>query len=176
MQLSAAGADVTALDISETRNERVAENLARTGLTARVVTADALEWSPDEPFDAILLDAPCSATGTLRRHPDLAHAKSEASLEGLPDLQARLFDRALQWLKPGGRMVFCTCSLLPEEGEDQLAAALNRHPEIAVQPPRASDYDARWITPEGALRIRPDYWADRGGIDGFFIVRIAKRP
>ena len=176
MQLSAAGADVTALDISETRNERVAENLARTGLTARLVTADALEWSPDEPFDAILLDAPCSATGTLRRHPDLAHAKSEASLEGLPDLQARLFDRALQWLKPGGRMVFCTCSLLPEEGEDQLAAALNRHPEIAVQPPRASDYDARWITPEGALRIRPDYWADRGGIDGFFIVRIAKRP
>ena len=176
MQLSAAGADVTALDISETRNERVAENLARTGLTARLVTADALEWSPDEPFDAILLDAPCSATGTLRRHPDLAHAKSEASLEGLPDLQARLFDRALQWLKPGGRMVFCTCSLLPEEGEDQLAAALNRHPEIAVQSPRASDYDARWITPEGALRIRPDYWADRGGIDGFFIVRIAKRP
>lgn len=176
MQLSAAGADVTALDISETRNERVAENLARTGLTARVVTADALEWSPDEAFDAILLDAPCSATGTLRRHPDLAHAKSEASLEGLPDLQARLFDRALQWLKPGGRMVFCTCSLLPEEGEDQLAAALNRHPEIEVQPPRASDYDARWITPEGALRIRPDYWADRGGIDGFFIVRIAKRP
>ena len=176
MQLSAAGADVTALDISETRNERVAENLGRTGLTARLVTADALEWSPDEPYDAILLDAPCSATGTLRRHPDLAHAKTDASLEGLPELQARLFDRALEWLKPGGRMVFCTCSLLPEEGEDQLAAALIRHPEISVQPPQDPALDARWITPAGALRIRPDHWADRGGIDGFFIVRIAKRP
>ena len=176
MQLSAAGADVTALDISETRNERVAENLGRTGLTARLVTADAFEWSPDEPYDAILLDAPCSATGTLRRHPDLAHAKTDASLEGLPELQARLFDRALEWLKPGGRMVFCTCSLLPEEGEDQLAAALIRHPEISVQPPQDPALDARWITPAGALRIRPDHWADRGGIDGFFIVRIAKRP
>jgi 16S rRNA (cytosine967-C5)-methyltransferase len=176
LQLAAMGADVTALDISEARMARVTENLARTGLTAHLVTADALEWSPEKHFDAILLDAPCSATGTLRRHPDLAHAKSEESLQGLPELQARLFDRALEWLKPGGRMVFCTCSLLPEEGEDQLASALARHPEIEVRPPEARGIDPRWITPQGALRIRPDHWADRGGIDGFFIARVAKRP
>jgi 16S rRNA (cytosine967-C5)-methyltransferase len=176
LQLAAAGADVSALDISEARMERVIENLARTGLTAELVIADALEWSPDKPFDAILLDAPCSATGTLRRHPDLAHAKTEDSLKDLPELQRRLFDRALTWLKPGGRMVFCTCSLLPEEGEDQLAAALARHPEIEVRPPEGPGIDPRWITTQGALRIRPDHWGDRGGIDGFFIARIVKRP
>ena len=176
LQLAAAGADVSALDISEARMERVIENLARTGLTAELVIADALEWSPDKPFDAILLDAPCSATGTLRRHPDLAHAKTEDSLKDLPELQRRLFDRALTWLKPGGRMVFCTCSLLPEEGEDQLAAALARHPEIEVRPPEGPGIDPRWITTQGALRIRPDHWGDRGGIDGFFIAQIVKRP
>lgn len=174
MQLAAAGAEVTALDISETRMARVAENLARTGLTAHLVTADATEWEPGQSFDAILLDAPCSATGTLRRHPDLAHAKTEAAVSDLTGLQAALFDRAAGWLKPGGRMVFCTCSLLPEEGEDQLAAALLRHPELSVVAPEAEGIDPAWRSPGGGLRIRPDHWADRGGIDGFFIALVAK--
>jgi 16S rRNA (cytosine967-C5)-methyltransferase len=174
MQLAAAGADVTALDISESRMERVTENLARTGLTARLLTADALEWQPDQPFDAILLDAPCSATGTLRRHPDLVHAKTDAVLPGLVELQAMLFDRTAGWLKPGGRLVFCTCSLLPEEGEDQLAAALARHPDLSVVTPEADWIEQAWRSPSGGLRIRPDHWAARGGIDGFFIALVAK--
>lgn len=174
MQLAAAGADVTALDISESRMERVSENLARTGLSAQLVIADAKTWQPDRSFDAILLDAPCSATGTLRRHPDLAHAKTDAVLPGLIELQAALFDRAAGWLKPGGRMIFCTCSLLPEEGEDQLAAALARHPDLSVATSRADWIEPAWRAPAGGLRIRPDHWADRGGIDGFFIALVSK--
>jgi 16S rRNA (cytosine967-C5)-methyltransferase len=175
LQLAATGADVTALDISGTRMERVAENLARTGLKASLVTADALNWVPQAAYDAVLLDAPCSATGTLRRHPDLAFAKAETGLEGLYDLQARLFDRAFGWLKPGGRMVFCTCSLFPEEGEDQLVAALSRNPDLLIETPDAQGLDPKWSSPSGGLRIRPDHWADRGGIDGFFIAQVAKR-
>ncbi len=169
LQLAAAGAEVTALDISEPRLERLRENLARTGLAAQVVAADALIWQPEAPFDAILLDAPCSATGTLRRHPDLPFVKDGSEVAGLVSLQARLLDRALGWLTPGGRLVYCTCSLLPEEGEAQLAAALERHPGLCVVPPALPGIDPGWITAQGGLRLRPDYWADRGGMDGFFM-------
>ncbi|WP_430465473.1 RsmB/NOP family class I SAM-dependent RNA methyltransferase [Tabrizicola sp.] len=169
MQLAAAGADVTAVDISGPRMARVAENLARTGLAATCITADALTWQPDQPFDAIVLDAPCSATGTIRRHPDLPFVKDGSEIEGLVTLQAALLDRALGWLKPGGRLVFVTCSLLPDEGEAQLTAALARHPGLTVQRPTLSGIAAEWITPDGALRLRPDYWADKGGMDGFFM-------
>ncbi len=174
MQLAAAGARVTALDISETRMARVAENLARTGLTADLVTADATTWEPGRNFDAILLDAPCSATGTIRRHPDLVHAKTDAILPGLVQLQATLFDRAVQWLKPGGRLVYCTCSLLPDEGEEQLAQALQRHPDLSLATAEIEGLDPRWISPGGGLRIRLDHWADKGGIDGFFIALVTK--
>ena len=170
MQLAAAGADVTALDISGPRMGRVAENLARTGLAAKLVVADALNWQSEGGFDAILLDAPCSATGTIRRHPDLPFVKDGGELPVLMDLQAKLFDRALGLLNPGGRMVYCTCSLLAEEGEDQLAAALLRHPTLKVIAPEITGVDPAWITPEGGLRLRPDYWADLGGMDGFFMV------
>jgi 16S rRNA (cytosine967-C5)-methyltransferase len=172
MQLAAAGADVTALDISSPRMARVAANLARTGLSARTVVADALEWEPEERFDAILLDAPCSATGTIRRHPDLPFVKDGSEVAGLVDLQARLLDRALGWLKPGGRLVFATCSLLPEEGEGQLAAALERHPGLAAERVELVGVEAVWWTDAGGLRLRPDYWAERGGMDGFFMVRL----
>lgn len=172
LQLAATGADVTALDISALRMTRLQANLARTGLTATLVTADALHWQPDSPFDAILLDAPCSATGTIRRHPDLPFVKDGSELPGLITLQTQLVDRALTWLKPGGRLVFSTCSLLPEEGEAQLAAALTRHPKLTVERPDLPGVDAEWWTPEGALRLRPDHWADRGGMDGFFLVRL----
>lgn len=174
LQLAAAGADVTALDISTPRMARLQANLARTNLTATLVTADALHWQPEGPFDAILLDAPCSATGTIRRHPDLPFVKDGSELPSLTKLQAELLDRALTWLKPGGRLVFSTCSLLPEEGEAQLAAALQRHPTLTVDRADLNGVDPNWWTPEGALRLRPDFWSERGGIDGFFLARLRK--
>lgn len=174
LQLAAAGAEVTALDISGPRMRRVAENLARTGLRAKLVTADALHWQPDALFDAVLLDAPCSATGTIRRHPDLQYIKDGTEIAALVVLQAQLFDRALSFLKPGGRMVYCTCSLLADEGEDQLAAALERHAGLQVVQPVVSGVPEDWITAQGGLRLRPDYWAENGGIDGFFMACVTK--
>ncbi|NGM44107.1 methyltransferase domain-containing protein [Rhodobacter sp. SGA-6-6] len=172
LQLAAAGASVVALDVSEVRLARLRENLARTGLTAEVVAADALDWQPGEAFDAILLDAPCSATGTIRRHPDLPFVKDGSDLPGLVALQAQLLDRALSWLKPGGRLVFATCSLLPEEGEGQLAGALARHPGLAVERVDLPGVETGWWTEAGGLRTRPDLWAERGGMDGFFMARL----
>jgi 16S rRNA (cytosine967-C5)-methyltransferase len=174
LQLAAAGAEVTALDISAPRMARVEANLQRTGLTARTVVADALEWEPEAGFDAILLDAPCSATGTIRRHPDLPFVKDGSEIAGLVGLQARLLDRALGWLKPGGRLVFATCSILPEEGEGQLAGALARHPGLAVERVNMAGAEPGWWTEGGGLRLRPDYWADRGGMDGFFMARFRR--
>jgi 16S rRNA (cytosine967-C5)-methyltransferase len=172
LQMAAAGGAVTAVDISGPRMAWVAANLARTGLTAELVVADALVWKPDGPFDAILLDAPCSATGTVRRHPDLPFVKDGSEVAGLVALQAQLLDRALGWLRPGGRLVFATCSVLPEEGEDQVAAALERHPGLAVERVELAGVEPAWWTEAGGLRLRPDYWADRGGMDGFFMVRL----
>ena len=174
MQLAAAGARVTALDISGPRMGRLRDNLARTGLQADLVVADALQWQPDAPFDAVLLDAPCSATGTIRRHPDLQYVKDGTELTSLVALQAQMFDRALGFLRPGGRMVYCTCSLLPEEGEGQLTAALARHPGLAVVQTSLPGVPEAWFGPEGGLRLRPDYWADTGGMDGFFMVCVTK--
>lgn len=170
LQLAAAGAKVTALDLSERRMTRVAENLARTGLAATCVVGDALDHQGG-PYDAILLDAPCSATGTIRRHPDLPHAKDGSDFGALITLQAAMLDHALTLLKPTGRLVFCTCSLLPDEGECQIEEALERHPDLKVE--RAAlarpGIDPGWITEEGGLRLRPDYWPDLGGLDGFYI-------
>ena len=172
LQLAASGAKVTAVDISKPRLARLYENLARTGLSADIIATDALHWQPEGSFDAVLLDAPCSATGTLRRHPDLPFAKDGSDLADLVALQSALIDRAISFLKPGGRLVFCTCSLLAEEGEDQLAAALERHPGLKVEHPDLPGVEPEWITPEGGLRLRPDYWAEIGGMDGFFMARL----
>lgn len=169
LQLLAAGARVTALDVSAPRLDRLEENLARCGMRAETVVADALDWVPAAPFDAILLDAPCSATGTIRRHPDLPFVKDASGIKTLVALQAALLDRALGWLKPGGRMIYATCSLLPEEGEAQIAAALTRHPGLQILPATAPGLDPDWRTEHGCLRLRPDFWPDRGGLDGFFI-------
>ncbi|SDD92649.1 16S rRNA (cytosine967-C5)-methyltransferase [Paracoccus isoporae] len=174
LQLAAAGAAVTAVDISAPRLERLRENLDRCGLTAGIVAADALHWTPATAPDAVLLDAPCSATGTIRRHPDLPLIRDGSAIAGLCELQARLIDRALEMLRPGGRLVFATCSLLPAEGEDQLAAALARHPAVVVEPPDVEGISPDWITARGGLRLRPDYWPDLGGMDGFFIARLRK--
>jgi len=174
LQLAAAGTEVTAIDISEMRLARVADNLSRCGLSAGLVAADALAWRPDQPLDAVLLDAPCSATGTIRRHPELPRIRDGAGLADLTALQAQLIDHALGLLKPGGRLVYATCSLLPAEGEEQLSAALARHPGLMVEPPCAPGIDPGWITAQGALRLRPDLWPERGGMDGFFIARLRK--
>lgn len=176
LQLAASGAAVTALDVSKERMARVEENLGRTGLAATCVVADALNWTSQGTFDAVLVDAPCSGTGTLRRHPDLAFVRDGSGIDELARLQARLIDRALVSLRPGGRLVFCTCSLLPEEGEDQVAAALSRHADTSIAVPDGDWIDARWRTPDGTLRIRPDHWRGEGGIDGFFVARLEKRP
>jgi 16S rRNA (cytosine967-C5)-methyltransferase len=149
------------------------DNLDRTGLPARVVVADALEFA-ESGWDAILLDAPCSATGTIRRHPDLPFAKDGSEVAALVDLQARMIDHALTLLKPGGRLVFCTCSLLPDEGEGQLTAALARHPALRAERVDIAGTDPAWWQDTGALRLRPDHWADLGGMDGFFMVRLRR--
>ncbi len=172
LQMAASGASVTALDMSGPRMARVAANLARTGLSAKLVVADALVWEPEAKFDAILLDAPCSATGTVRRHPDLPFVKDGSEVAGLVALQAQLLDRALGWLAPGGRLVFATCSLLPEEGEGQLAAALSRHPGLVAERHDLAGVEPGWWTDANGLRLRPDYWADQGGMDGFFMARL----
>jgi 16S rRNA (cytosine967-C5)-methyltransferase len=175
LQLAAAGAAVTALDQSNARMTRLHENLARTRLSAETVVADARSWAPDVAFDAILLDAPCSATGTIRRHPDLPYARDGSGYPELFDLQAVLIDRAVGLLRPGGRLVFCTCSLLPDEGEVQAEAALDRHPGLELdsaacaRPGIAPDWQG-----EGGLRLRPDHWPDFGGLDGFFIAAFRK--
>ncbi|KAB2885361.1 MAG: methyltransferase domain-containing protein [Albidovulum sp.] len=178
LQLAAAGAGVTALDLSPSRMTRVRENLARCGLKAETVVADALVWEGAGPFDAVLLDAPCSATGTIRRHPDLPHVRDASGLKEIFALQAALLDRALTHLRPGGRLVFATCSLLPDEGERQVSAALSRHPGLmADHGALARDgVDTGWISAEGGLRLRPDYWPGRGGMDGFYIACLRLAP
>jgi 16S rRNA (cytosine967-C5)-methyltransferase len=173
LQLAAAGADVTALDVSETRLGRLRENLARTGLAAEIVTADALAWAPAALFDAILLDAPCSATGTLRRHPDLPYLPGRDDVAPLLALQAALLDRAWRWLAPAGRLVYATCSLLPDEGEAQVAAFLARTPDARQVRP-ALDVPEGWLDARDALRTRPDFWPERGGIDGFHAALLVK--
>ncbi|PWK60050.1 RsmB/NOP family class I SAM-dependent RNA methyltransferase [Roseicyclus mahoneyensis] len=175
MQLAALGAQVTALDLSQSRMDRVAQNLARTGLSADLIVEDAFDHAGG-PYDAILLDAPCSATGTIRRHPDLPHVKDRTEVEPLTRLQMRMFDHALTLLKPGGRLVFCTCSLLPVEGEFQVTAALKRHEGLRVIPADAVALggEASWQGPEGGLRLRPDFWADIGGIDGFYMAALTR--
>ena len=174
LQLAAAGAQVTAVDISEARLRRVAENLERCHLSAELIAADVLEWRPEGGLDAILLDAPCSATGTIRRHPDLPYLRDGSGIAALVALQARMIDHAISLLPPGGRLVYAVCSLLPDEGEAQIVAAQARYPGLMVETPDLPGMDPEWITPEGGIRLRPDYWADRGGMDGFFMARLRK--
>jgi 16S rRNA (cytosine967-C5)-methyltransferase len=172
MQLAAIGASVTALDVSEARLARVAENLARTGLEAELVAGDALRFEPGRLFDRILLDAPCSATGIYRRHPDVLHLKGARDLAPLTLLQAALLRRAALWLKPGGTLVYATCSLDPREGErvaERIVAGLARDPILPVELPAGLA-----PTGEGWLRTLPGTLAEAGGMDGFFIARFRK--
>lgn len=174
-QMAAAGAEVVALDLSEARLGRLRANLTRTGLAAEVIAADALTWAPGAPFDVVLVDAPCSATGTIRRHPDLPHLRTGREVTGLVELQAALLERAWAWVAPGGRLVWCVCSLLPAEGERQVARFLAATPGARVVPPPGSvGIENGWVDGQGGLRLRPDFWPERGGMDGFYSACLEK--
>ncbi|THD74588.1 MAG: methyltransferase domain-containing protein [Phenylobacterium sp.] len=171
LQLAAAGASVTALDRSGPRLQRVAENLARTGLSAEVVEADAATWADGRAFDAVLLDAPCSATGTFRRHPDVLWVARPSDVVSLAAVQSRLLDAAARRVKPGGRLVYCVCSLEPEEGEAQVAGFLGRMSGFTLDPiaPGEAGAPEASLRPDGTLRILPHHRP--GGTDGFYIAR-----
>ena len=175
MQLCAASANVTAVDISARRMVRVGENLARAGLTAELVTADASKWTAAEKFDAILLDAPCTGTGTLRRHPDIAWLKDEEDVGRLTLAQDRLLLHGLEQLKPGGMLVYAVCSLQEDEGLARIEALLAREPRLSRVPVQPSELPAleSAITKAGDVRTLPSMWPERGGIDGFYIARLS---
>lgn len=167
LQLAAAGWKVTSLDKSQKRQDILHQNLARTGLEARVICADALIWQGEEPFDAVLLDAPCTATGTCRRHPDVIHRIELRHVEDMVALQEGLIEKAVGWLKPGGVLVYATCSLEEEEGEDHAERiALEPYPITPDELPQGLQ-----PTPEGWLRTDPGMLPGKGGMDGFFAAR-----
>lgn len=173
-QLAAAGAQVTAVDRAPKRLDRLKANLDRLGLTAETVVADATDWRPDALVDAVLLDAPCGATGTIRRHPDVTRLKTEADIAKLAGVQRRMLNRAATMLKPGGTLVYCTCSLQPEEGEAQVAALLERNPGLSRAPITADEVGglAEIVTEAGDVRTTPGHLKALGGTDGFFISRL----
>ena len=175
-QLAAAGADVVAVERTPGRARRLEQNLARLHLEAEVVVADARSWRPERPFDAVLLDAPCSATGTLRRHPDIAWLKSSADLPTLITLQDALLDAAVAMLAPGGCLVYATCSLQSEEGPERIAALLSRRPGLSLVPVAAAELPdlAEAVTKDGYLRSLPCHWPTRDGLDGFFAARLRR--
>ena len=174
LQIAASGASVVALDRSDKRLDRLRANLARTGLSAEVVAVPAEDWDDPRTFDAVLLDAPCTATGTFRRNPEVLRATKPADVAKLADVQHRLLDAAAERVKPGGRLVYCVCSLEREEGETQIIAFLRRNPAFRTAPadPAVVGAPSEALTPEGWLRILPSMWAEKGGLDGFFIARL----
>jgi 16S rRNA (cytosine967-C5)-methyltransferase len=175
-QLAAGGAQVTAVERDGKRLGRLRENLDRLGLVADGICADAATWQPSEPADAVLLDAPCSATGTLRRHPDIALLKRAKDLRSLAALQDRLLTAAVQMVRPGGLLVYATCSLQPEEGPQRIAALLATGAPVEPVPVAAAEVGglAELITPEGELRTLPCHLAELGGLDGFYACRLLR--
>jgi 16S rRNA (cytosine967-C5)-methyltransferase len=175
-QLCIRGAEVTALELSQKRAERLRDNLARLRLAAEVVVGDALEWRPPGPQDAVLLDAPCTATGTIRRHPDIAWHKTPADVARMAELQGRLLAAAVEMVRPGGLVVYASCSLQPEEGPQVVAGALEANLPVERLPVQPAELDglAVDITPEGDVRTLPCHLAGHGGLDGFYIVRLRK--
>jgi len=179
-QLVAAGAKVTAVDRAPGRLKRLQENLTRLSLEAELVCADAAAWSPEQHFDAVLLDAPCTSTGTIRRHPDVPWLKRSADIASLAALQRRLLDHAITLVKPGGTLVYCTCSLEPEEGADVIADLLAREQSVRRVPIAVSEVfgQSDFINPDGDLRTLPCHFTDAdsryAGVDGFYAARLEK--
>lgn len=180
VQLAAGGALVTAVDRSAARLGRVADNLKRLSLTAELVNADAATWTGEQQFDAVLLDAPCSSTGAIRRHPDVPWLKRESDIETLARVQARLFEQALSLTRSGGTLIYCTCSLEPEENEHIVAALLAREPGVRRVPITAHEVfgQSAFISAEGDLRTMPCHLPDAdtrlAGVDGFYAARLEK--
>jgi 16S rRNA (cytosine967-C5)-methyltransferase len=173
LQLAAAGARVTAVDLSPRRLDRLSENLKRTGLAAEVVCADAAAWRPETLADAVLLDAPCSATGTIRRHPDIARGKTAADIARLTRVQRRLLDAAAAMLRPGGVLVYAVCSLQREEGPELIATALKDGLPLEgfpIAPEELQGFECA-VLPQGDVRTLPSLWAAKGGMDGFYLAR-----
>ncbi len=176
LQLAALGATVTAVDMSEMRARRLRDNLARTCLAAEVRVEDMLGGLAGE-WDAVLLDAPCSATGTIRRHPELPYLKDASQLKDLAGLQRRMLRKAAQLVKPGGTLVYCTCSLEPEEGEAQVTAFLSRHDDFQIVPAGAVALPEGAVQPEGWVRTLPFMrYGESTGLDGFFAVAMRRHP
>lgn len=176
-QLAAAGAKVTAVDRSAGRLRRLSENLDRLNLSVEVVAANAIKWQPKKPVDAVLLDAPCSATGTLRRHPDIARLRRAGDIAEVADLQDKLLDAAAAMVKPGGLLVYATCSLQPEEGPERIAKLLKERNDLERVPLAAEELGEgleACITADGDLRTLPCHLSDQGGMDGFFACRLRR--
>ncbi len=176
LQLIAAGASVTALDRSSPRLRRLRQALERMDLKAEVVVANAEAWADTRTFDAVLLDAPCSATGTFRRNPDVLWGAKASDIAKLAGVQSRLLDAAATRVAPGGKLIYCVCSLEPEEGEGQVDAFLARHPDFGLDPisPGEGGAPPASLAPRGWLRILPHHLP--GGLDGFFVARLRSRP
>lgn len=186
-QLATSGAKVTSVDVSAIRLTRLRQNLSRLNLTAEIVEADILDWAPDQLFDAVLLDAPCSSTGTIRRHPDVLWVKSEDDIAKLADLQRRMISRSAEFLKPGGMLVYANCSLLKQEGEDIVAEIINNSADLELLPLKAGEISGidQFVNRQGVLRTLPSDFLDselaneklnarKGGMDGFFAARFRK--
>jgi 16S rRNA (cytosine967-C5)-methyltransferase len=175
-QLANAGAQVTAVDRSTRRLDRLVSNLNRLGMPVAAVAADALTWRPEEPADAVLLDAPCTATGAIRRHPDVPHLKQPEDVARLAVVQEHLLRAAVEMLRPGGTLVYCTCSLEPEEGPDRVDALLRSGAPVERQPldPGEIEAPSDWVTREGDLRTLPCHLSEYDGLDGFYAARLVK--
>lgn len=175
LQLAAAGWTVKAIDQSKSRAARLEENRTRTGLPFDIVIADVLEWSPPAPAQAVLVDAPCSATGIFRRHPDVLYRATAKIVAEMAEVQARILARAADWVVPGGTLVYATCSLEPEEGEAQIARFLTDRSDFMIAPATVEELPAGIVpTAEGYVRTLPGMLADAGGCDGFFIARLRR--
>jgi 16S rRNA (cytosine967-C5)-methyltransferase len=176
-QLATAGARVTAIDRSTRRLDRLVANLNRLDLSVEAIAADALVWRPDQPADAVLLDAPCTATGAIRRHPDVPHLKQPDDVARLAVVQENLLRAAVDMLRPGGTLVYCTCSLEPEEGPERVASLLRSGAAVERRPidPLAIGAPADWVTADGDLRTLPSHLSEHDGIDGFYAARLVKR-
>jgi 16S rRNA (cytosine967-C5)-methyltransferase len=176
-QLAAAGAQVTAVDRSPRRLDRLVANFDRLGLPIAAVAADALTWRPDRPIDAVLLDAPCTTTGAIRRHPDVPHLKLPEDVARLAVVQDNLLRAAVDMLQPGGTLVYCTCSLEPAEGPMRIEALFAGGAPVERRPiaPEEIGVDSEWITTAGDLRTLPCHLAEYNGLDGFYSARLVKR-
>ena len=177
-QLLAAGACVIAVDRSPRRLARLQENLARLRLRAEIVEADAFDWRPDAPVDVVLVDAPCTATGTIRRHPDIPHLRGPADMDRLTTLQGRLLASARTMVAPGGLLLYASCALQPEECERVIDAFLEKAPDFARVPLRPAELPSlpEAVTASGDLRTLPCHWPERGGLDGHYAARLRRAP